>query len=113
MIAPAAKRTSLVFLFGVAFSLSASAQAPAPNTTEWENEALKLRLFYPSDLVKADTEQVMRDGHLTLEGISGAADQKLAETTRCLRPILLLELSQSASKLNVKVEPGFSGGMRT
>jgi hypothetical protein len=106
-------RTVAAFLFVAAFSLFATPQTPAPNATEWENEALKLRLFYPSDLVKADTEQVMRDGHLTLEGISGAADQKLAETTRCLRPILLLELPQSPSKLNVKVEPGFSGGMRT
>jgi len=113
MIAPAVKRTSLVFLFGVAFSLSASAQAPAPNTTEWENEALKLRLFYPSDLMKADTEQVMSDGHLTLFGIiSGGSDPKLAETTNCLRPILLLEHLQSPSRLNAKVEPGLGSGTR-
>ena len=26
-------------------SLSTFAQTPAPNTTEWENESLKLRLF--------------------------------------------------------------------
>src|ERR1700727_76920 len=112
MIASAAKPIGLVFLFAVALSLSARAQAPAPNTTEWENEALKLRLFYPSDLMKADTEQVMNDGHLALFGISGGSDPKLAETTNCLRPILLLEHFQSPSRLNAKVEPGFGGGTR-
>jgi len=112
MIASAAKPTSLVFLFAVAFSVSAGAQAPAPNTTEWENEALKLRLFYPSDLTKADTEQVMQDGHLALFGISGASDPKLAEATNCLRPILLLEHFQSPSTLNAKVEPGSGDSTR-
>jgi hypothetical protein len=105
-------RTAIAFLFASVLSLPASAQTPAPNTTEWENEALKLRLFYPSDLMKADTEQVMHDGRLDLAGVSGATDQKLVETTRCLRPVLLLELPQSPSKLNGKVEPGFAGGMR-
>src|ERR1700753_2236210 len=76
---------------------SARAQAPASNTTEWENEPLKLRLFYPSDLSKADTDQVTRDGHLALDGISGATDQKLAEISRCLRPLLLLQPPQSGS----------------
>jgi hypothetical protein len=75
--------------------LTAKAQAPGPNQTEWENEALKLRLFYPSDLVKADPAQVMHDGHFTLFGISGAADSNLADATRCLRPELLLQLPQS------------------
>ena len=32
---------------------------------------MSLRLFYPSDLVKADAAKVMHDGHLTLFGISG------------------------------------------
>jgi hypothetical protein len=105
-------RSIAVVIFLCAYSLSLTAQAPAPNTTEWENEALKLRLFYPSDLVKADVAQVMHDGHITLFGISGASDPKLAEATNCLRPILLLELPQSPSKLNAKVEPGFGGGMR-
>jgi hypothetical protein len=105
-------RTVIAFLFAAVLSLSATAQTPAPNTTEWESEALKLRLFYPSDLVKGDAAEVMRDGHLTLFGISGATDPKLAEATRCLRPALLLELPQSPSKLNAKVEPGFGGGTR-
>src|SRR6266851_622238 len=82
--------TVVTFLFAAVLSLSAKAQTPAPNTTEWENEALKLRLFYPSDLVKADTEQVMRDGRLTFAGVSGATDQRLADAARCLRPALLL-----------------------
>jgi hypothetical protein len=93
MIASAAKR--IVILFISALSLSSTAQAPAPNTTEWENEALKLRLFYPSDLKKADPEQVMHDGNLTLFGIFGASDPKLAEATHCLRPVLLLNSPKS------------------
>jgi hypothetical protein len=109
-MASATKRTVIIILFAAALSLSARAQAPAPNTTEWENEALKLRLFYPSDLMKTDTEQVMHDGHLTLFGISGASDPKLAEATNCLRPILLLELRESPSQLSVEVEPGVGGG---
>jgi hypothetical protein len=103
-------RVATAFCFSAVLSLFATAQTPAPNTTEWESEALKLRLFYPSDLMKADTEQVMQDGHLTLFGISGASDPKLAEATDCLRPILLLKHFQSPSALNVEVEPG--GGAR-
>lgn len=112
MMASATKRTVIIILFAAALSLYARAQAPAPDTTEWENEALKLRLFYPSDLMKADTDQVMSDGHLALFGISGVSDPKLAEATNCLRPILLLERVQSPSKLNAKVESGFGGGTR-
>src|SRR5258708_25956377 len=84
-----------LFFVVLLISLSAAAQTPAPNTTEWENEALKLRLFYPSDLVKGDATQAMSDGHLTLFGLSGASDSKLVEATRCLRPVLLLELPPS------------------
>jgi hypothetical protein len=91
-------RTVVAFLFASAFSLSAIAQTPAPNTTEWENEALKLRLFYPSDLVKGDNTQIMHDGQISLFGISGASDPKLAEATHCLRPILLLNLPQSGTQ---------------
>ena len=105
-------RKVIALFFATVLPLSVSAQTPAPNTTEWENEALKLRLFYPSDLVKSDAAEIVRDGHLTLFGISGASDSKLAEATHCLRPVLLLELPQSPSKLNAKVEPGFGGGTR-
>src|ERR1700723_1341410 len=101
--------TLVASLFAVALSPTVKAQAPGPNQTEWENEALNLRLFYPSDLVKADAAQVMHDGNVTLFGISGASDPKLAEATHCLRPILLLELPQSPPKLNGKVEPGVEG----
>jgi hypothetical protein len=87
----------MAVLFAAVLSLSATAQTPAPNTTEWESEALKLRLFYPSDLVKGDATQVMSNGHLTLFGISGASDPKLAEATHCLRPVLLLELPPSGA----------------
>jgi hypothetical protein len=105
-------RVATAFCLSAVLSLFATAQTPAPNTTEWESEALKLRLFYPSDLMKGDAAEVMRDGHLTLFGISGASDPKLAEATNCLRPILLLEHLESPSSLNVKVEPGFGGGTR-
>src|SRR6266550_1959807 len=105
-------RTAVAFLFAAVLSVTAAAQTPARNTTEWENEALKLRLFYPSDLVKTDVAQIMHDDHLTLFGISGATDPKLAEATRCLRPVLLLELPQSPSSLNAKLEAGFGGGTR-
>jgi hypothetical protein len=103
-------RTVIAFLFTAALSFPAKAQAPAPNTTEWENEALKLRLFYPSDLVKANTEQVMHDGHLTLSGVSGATDQKLAEATRCLRPALLLQLPHSEPPQTATTKPAPDGG---
>jgi hypothetical protein len=90
-------RTALSIFFLAVFSLFATAQAPAPNTTEWENEALKLRLFYPSDLVKGDASEIMQDGHLSLFGISGTTDTKLAQATKCLRPALLLQLPASGA----------------
>jgi hypothetical protein len=97
----------LALLFIAAVSLSAKGQPPAPDTTEWENEALKLRLFYPSDLIKSDTAEVMQDGHLKLFGLSGSPDPKLAEATRCLRPLLLLELPrQSASQTSQRSADG-------
>ena len=76
----------------------ALAQPAAPGFTQWENDALKLRLFYPSDLAKQDPVQVMQDGRLNLFGISGAADPKLAEATHCLRPMLLLELPHAGTQ---------------
>ena len=105
MTLPFAPRAIIAVLFATVVSFTAAAQTPAPNTTEWENEALKLRLFYPSDLVKSDTEQVMRDGHFTLFGISGASDPKLAEATHCLRPLLLLELPHVPAPPVVNVQP--------
>jgi hypothetical protein len=92
MILSRKTRTVVAVLFTAVFSLFATAQTPAPNTTEWENEALKLRLFYPSDLVKGDATEVMQDGRLSLFGVSGTTDPKLAQATKCLRPALLLQL---------------------
>jgi hypothetical protein len=106
-------RTAVAFLFATVLSLTATAQPPAPNTTEWENEALKLRLFYPSDLVKADTEQVMQNGRLTLAGVSGATDQKLASAARCLRPALVLQLPRAASQQTTKTQPTPDGDTQT
>ncbi|WP_158945748.1 hypothetical protein [Granulicella sp. S190] len=88
-------------------SLSATAQTPTSNTTEWENESLKLRLFYPSDLVKADPEKVLHDGHLALFNVE---DPKLAAETHCLRPALLLELPQSGPAQTTDTEPTPDGG---
>ena len=98
-------RTVAAFLFVAAFSLFATAQTPAPNTTEWENEALKLRLFYPSDLVKADVDQVMHDGQLTLFGIS---DPKLDAGTHCLHPVLFLKLLPAEGSVDL---PGITGSI--
>lgn len=89
-------RAVFAFLFVAALSFAAKAQPPAPNTTEWENESLKLRLFYPSDLTKGDTDQILRDGHLAFPGVSGATDPKLAGGTRCLHPALFLQLPRAA-----------------
>jgi hypothetical protein len=91
----------------LAASLAATAQAPAPGTTEWESEALKLRLFYPSDLVKADPEKVLHDGHLTLFNVD---NPKLAAETHCLRPALLLELPQSGPAQTTATQPTADGG---
>jgi len=102
-------RSAVAFVFAAVLSLTAAAQPPAPNTTEWESEALKLRLFYPSDLVKADTEQVMQNGRLTLAGVSGATDQKLAGAARCLRPALVLQLPHSSSQETAKTQPTAEG----
>jgi hypothetical protein len=87
--------------------ISASAQTPAPETTQWESEALKLRLFYPSDLVKADPEKVLRDGHLTLFNVD---NPKLAAETHCLRPALLLELPHSGPVQTTDTQPTADGG---
>ncbi len=97
MIFPFKIRAVTALLFGGMLLFSAGAQAPFANTTEWENEGLKLRLFYPSDLVKGDTEQVSRDGQISLAGVSGATDQKFAAAARCLRPLLLLHLPQAGT----------------
>jgi hypothetical protein len=98
-------RVVITGLLALSVSLAAMAQTPAPNTTEWENEAFGLRLFYPSDLVKADPAKIMHDGHLTLLGVSGAPDPKLVQMIRCLRPVLLLELPQSGSAQTTKTPP--------
>ena len=94
-------------LLAFALVLHAKAQAPAPDTTEWENESLKLRLFYPSDLMKGDPSDVLQDGRLNLFGASEITDLKLAEAVRCLRPTLLLQLPHSGP--TQKAEPTANG----
>jgi hypothetical protein len=86
-------RVAVVLAFALA--LQVKSQTPAPDTTEWENESLKLRLFYPSDLMKGDPSDVLQDGRLSLFDATGITDPKLAEAVRCLRPTLLLQLPHS------------------
>jgi len=107
-----APRTLIAAFLGAVLSFSAAAQTPAPNTTEWDNDALHLRLFYPPDLDQSDVAQVMHDGHFTLFGISGAADPKLAEATHCLRPLLLLRRPQSGPPQTTNTQPTPDGGTR-
>jgi len=101
-----APRTFAIFVL-TTLSVAAAAQTASPNTTEWESEALKLRLFYPSDLVKADPEKVLHDGHLTLFNLD---TPKLAAETHCLRPALLLELPQSGPAQTTSTQPTAEGG---
>jgi hypothetical protein len=101
-----APRTFAIFILTI-LSIGAAAQTSAPGTTEWESEALKLRLFYPSDLVKADPEKVLHDGHLTLFNVD---NPKLAAETHCLRPALLLELPQSGPAQTTSTQPTADGG---
>lgn len=103
-------RTLAVAFLTAVLSFTATAQAPAPNTTEWDNDALNLRLFYPSDLDQSDAAQVMHNGNFTLFGISGAADPRLAEVTHCLRPILLLRRPQSGPPQTTNTQPTPDGG---
>src|SRR5580698_3132372 len=93
-------RTVLAAVFAAVFTLSATAQPPAPNTTEWENEALKLRLFYPSDMMKEDVGSLMQGDHFRL--FRNVLDPQLAQVSQCLRPHLLLKLPQSDPNRNTE-----------
>ena len=104
-----APRTLVTTFVLAALSLTAAAQTPAPDTTGWESEPLKLRLFYPSDLVKGDPEKVLHDGHLTLFNVD---NPKLAAETHCLRPALLLELPQSGPAQTTETQPAEDGATR-
>ena len=102
-------RTLVAACLIAGLSLVAAAQTPVPST-EWDSEALNLRLFYPVDLDQSDAFQVIRDGHFTLFGISGAPDPKFAETTHCLRPLLLLRRPQSGPPQTTSTQPAPDGG---
>jgi hypothetical protein len=104
-----APRTLVATFVLAALSLTAAAQTPAPNTTGWESEALKIRLFYPSDLVKGDPEKILHDGHLTLFNVD---NPKLAAETHCLRPALLLELPQSGPVQTTETQAAEDGPTR-
>jgi hypothetical protein len=83
----------LLTLCALTLSLAANAQAPP---TEWHSTTLNLRFNYPAEFATADVSEVLKDGHLTLPGISGDSDPALAAATRCLRPDLLLRLTPTA-----------------
>ncbi|HXC96229.1 MAG TPA: hypothetical protein VNU92_11040 [Edaphobacter sp.] len=102
-------RTVTALLFATIFSFSVDAQTPAPNTTEWENESLKLRLFYSSDLAKGDTEQLLQDGQISLTGVMGATDTKAAAAARCLRPLLFLRLPPASAPQTETTQPASAG----
>lgn len=104
-------RFAAVFVIA-ASALTAAAQPASPGTTEWESEPLSLRLFYPSDLVKSDTTEVMQGGQLSLFGISGATDPKLVQATRCLRPMLLLELPRTGLAQTTASQPTADGATK-
>jgi hypothetical protein len=103
-------RTLAAGVLTAILTFTAAAQTTTPNTTEWDSESLNLRLFYPSDLDQSDAAHVMRDGHFTLFGISGAADPKLAEATHCLRPLLLLRRPESGPPQTTSTQPTPDGG---
>jgi hypothetical protein len=105
-------RILAVSVLTIGLSAPIFAQTPAPDTTQWENDSLKLRLFYPSELVKQDPEQVTQNGQFTLFGISGAVDTKLSEATHCLRPMLLLQLPRSGASQTTTSQPTPDGGTR-
>jgi len=88
-------RIAGALVFALCVVLSARAQEPAPDTVGWENELLKLRLFYPSDLVKGDLADVLQDGRLNLFDAAKITDPKLVESIHCLHPVLLLQLPHS------------------
>lgn len=88
-------RIAAALVVALCVALSARAQEPAPDTVGWENELLKLRLFYPSDLVKGDPSDMLQDGRLNLFDASKITDPKLVESIHCLHPVLLLQLPHS------------------
>jgi len=99
--------------FALAMALCSSlAQTPAPNTTQWENDSLKLRLFYPSDLTEQPAAKAVQDGHFALLGLPDIApDAKAADLTRCLRPMLLLNLPP-AGPAQATSQPTPDGGAK-
>ena len=102
-------RSIAALLFFAAFSVLVTAQPPAPNTTEWENEALKLRLFYPSDMMKEDVGSLMQGDHFRL--FRNVLDPQLAQVSQCLRPHLLLKLPQSDPNRNTETQTAAPEGL--
>lgn len=99
-------RSFAALLIVCALTHIATAQAPAPNTTPWEDEVMRLRLFYPSDLVPADAAPLTRDGHLTPFGITVPTGTRFAELAACMRPRLYVALPQTGPSQTTTSTPG-------
>jgi len=82
-------------LLGMGLALSAAAQSSQDTQIEWSSDSLNLRFLYPGDFVRRDPVEALKDGHLTVFGVPGGQVPELAEMTRCLRPLLAVELPTS------------------
>ena len=73
----------------------ARAQSPENTQTEWRSDALDMHFLYPGDFVLRDPVEAMKDGHLMVFGIPGTQLPELADRTKCLKPLLELEIPTS------------------
>ena len=86
------------------------AQTPGAGQLEWRSDALDLRFAYPSDLVRRDPVEALKDGHLMVYGLPGTQIPALASATRCLKPLLSLELPTSGGEASKTQIQDASGG---
>lgn len=93
-----ASRTACAVAMGLlVFGTAACAAAQTPENTqiEWRNERLDLKFLYPGDFVLRPPVEALKDGHLMVFGIPGKQLPELAEKTKCLQPLLELEIPTS------------------
>jgi hypothetical protein len=89
----------LAGILSTGLALSAAAQGAKADQLEWSNESLNLRFMYPGELVRRDPAEALKDEHLMLYGIPGGQTKELADATRCLKPLLSLELPTSGGSI--------------
>ncbi len=85
-------------LIGLALTVSLGAQTPETTQIEWRSDALDLRFLYPGDFVLRDPAEALKDGHLMVFGIPGRQIPELADKTKCLKPLLELEIPTSGGE---------------